>query len=128
MITFKMFILEGRYIIEYKGPKSVLWLRLSAAIKYDFWWWPQMKIVCYSLNEQWHDFQQCSKCDQQRLRPACTYAQTNQSLCLSLKHSMTVKIMTEHHLEFLSLKGVCTGLSEPILIKMPHRWKSHVAA
>ena len=24
---------------------------------------------------------------------------------------MTVKLMTEHHLEFLSLKGGCTGLS-----------------
>ena len=74
------------------------------------------------------DFQQCSMCDQQRLIPACAYAQTDQSLCLSLKHSMTFKLLTEHHLEFLSLKGVCTGLSEHTLIKMPHRWKSHVAA
>ena len=41
---------------------------------------------------------------------------------------MTVKLLTEHHLEFLSLKGGCTGLSESTLIKMPHCWKSHVAA
>ena len=27
------------------------------------------------------DFQQCGMCDQQRLRPACAYAQTDQSLC-----------------------------------------------
>ena len=27
------------------------------------------------------DFQQCGMCDKQRLRPACAYAQTDQSLC-----------------------------------------------
>ena len=37
-------------------------------------------------------------------------------------------IMTEHHLEFLSLKGGYTGLSESIHVKMPHCWKSRVAA
>ena len=39
---------------------------------------------------------------------------------------MTVKLLTEQHLEFLSLKGGCTGLSESTLVKMPHCWKSHV--
>ena len=39
---------------------------------------------------------------------------------------MCVKLLTEHHLEFLSLKGGCTGWSETTLIKMPHCWKSHV--
>ena len=39
---------------------------------------------------------------------------------------MTVKLLTEHHLEFLSLKGGCTGSSESTLVKMPHCWKSHV--
>ena len=31
---------------------------------------------------------------------------------------MVVKLMTEHHLEFLSLKGGCRGLSESTLVKM----------
>ena len=39
---------------------------------------------------------------------------------------MTVKLPTKHHLEFLCLKGGCTGLSESTLVKMPHYWKSHV--
>ena len=38
---------------------------------------------------------------------------------------MSVKLLTEHHLEFLSYKGGCTGLSEFTLVKMPHCWKSH---
>ena len=38
---------------------------------------------------------------------------------------MSVKLLTEHHLEFLSLKG---GLSKSTLVKMPHCWKSHVMA
>ena len=41
---------------------------------------------------------------------------------------MTVKLLTEHDLEFLSLKGGCTGLSESTHIKMPHCWKSQVTA
>ena len=40
---------------------------------------------------------------------------------------MTDKLLTEKHLEFLSLKGGCTGSSESILVKMSHR-KSHVTA
>ena len=40
------------------------------------------------------------------------YAQADQSLCSSLEYSMNIKLLTEHHLEFLSLKGCCTGLSE----------------
>ena len=50
-------------------------------------------------------FQQCGMCDQQSLRSACAYAQSDQSLCLSLEYSMIVKLQTEHYLEFLSFKG-----------------------
>ena len=67
-------------------------------------------------------------CDQQRLRPACAYVQSDLSLCLSLECSMTVKLLTEKHLEFLSLKGGCTGSFESTFAKMPHCWKSHVVA
>ena len=67
-------------------------------------------------------------CDQQSLRSACAYAQSDQSLCLSLEYSMTVKLLNEHHLEFLHLKGGCTGSSESTHVKMPHCWKSHVTA
>ena len=38
---------------------------------------------------------------------------------------MSVKLLTEQHLEFLILKGDCTGCSESTLVKMPHCWKSH---
>ena len=41
---------------------------------------------------------------------------------------MSVKLLAEHHLEFLSLKGDCTGSSESTLDKMPHCWKPHVMA
>ena len=41
---------------------------------------------------------------------------------------MSVKLLNELHLEFLSLKGGCTGLSESLLVKIPHCWKSHVVA
>ena len=41
---------------------------------------------------------------------------------------MTVRLLSEHHLEFLSLEGGCTGSTESTNVKMPHCWKSHVAA
>ena len=47
---------------------------------------------------------------------------------LNILISMTVKLLTEHNLEFLSLRGCCTGLPESTLVKMPHCWKSIVTA
>ena len=41
---------------------------------------------------------------------------------------MIVKLLTEHHLEFLNLKGGSRGSSESTHFKMPHCWKSHALA
>ena len=41
---------------------------------------------------------------------------------------MSVELLTEHHLELLSLNGGCKGSSESTLVKKPHCWKSHVVA
>ena len=41
---------------------------------------------------------------------------------------MIVKLLTEYHLEFLSLKGGCRGSSESTLVKMLNCWKSHASA
>ena len=41
---------------------------------------------------------------------------------------MIVKLLTEYHLEFLTLKGGCRGSSESTLVKMSHCCKSHVTA
>ena len=74
------------------------------------------------------DFQQCGMSDNSSLRSACIYAQSDQSLRLSLEYSMSVKLLTEQRLELLSLTGGCTGWSECTHVKMPHCWKSHVTA
>ena len=50
------------------------------------------------------------------------------SLCYALTYSMSVKLLTEHHLELLSLKGGFTGPSEYTLVKMSHCWNSYVTA
>ena len=41
---------------------------------------------------------------------------------------MIVKLLTEHHLEFLSFIGGFRGFSESTHVKMPHCWKCHVLA
>ena len=56
-------------------------------------------------------------CDQQRLRSACAYAQSDQSLRSSLEYSMTVMLLIEDNLESLSLKGGCTGSPESTMSK-----------
>ena len=67
-------------------------------------------------------------CDQQSLRSASAYAQSDQCLCKSLEYSMSVFLLTKHNLEFLSLKGGCIGSSQFTYVKMPHCWKLHVTA
>ena len=67
-------------------------------------------------------------CDQQRLRPACAYAQSDQSLCYLLEYSTIVKQLTEHHLEFLCLNVSCRGSYESTLVKMSNCWKSNAVA
>ena len=47
---------------------------------------------------------------------------------MSLEYSMSVKLLTEHQLEILSLKEDYIGSPESTLVKRPHCWKSHVAA
>ena len=56
------------------------------------------------------------------------YAHSDQSLFLSFGYSMSVKLLTEHYFEFLSLTGGCVDSSESTLVKMPHCWKSLVTA
>ena len=41
---------------------------------------------------------------------------------------MSAKLLTEHHLEFRSLKGSYTGWSKSTLVKMSNCWKSHALA
>ena len=64
-----------------------------------------------------YEFQQYAMCGKQRFRPACAYAQSDQSLRLSLEYYVTLRLLTENHLEFLSLKGGCTDSSESTLVK-----------
>ena len=41
---------------------------------------------------------------------------------------MIVKLLTEHHLELLSLNGGVTGSSESTHVKMQHCWKYHTGS
>ena len=47
---------------------------------------------------------------------------------LSLDYSMTVKLLTKHQFDVLSIQGGYTGSSESTCVKMPHCWKSYVMA
>ena len=72
--------------------------------KVKFWFGKTM--VKIHMKHKWAatwDFQQCDICDQQSLRSAWAYAQSDPSLCLSLEYPMNVKLLTEHHFRFLSL-------------------------
>ena len=46
--------------------------------------------------------------------------QFGQSLCLLLEFSMTVGLLSDRHLEFLSLRGGCAGSSGSAFVRVPH--------
>ena len=93
-------------------------------IKYKF----SLRFCSLLESSQTFEPQQRGMCDQQRLRPGCAYAQSNQCLCGSLEYALSVKPLTVHHLEFLNLKEGFIGSSESTLVKIPHCLKSHAAA
>ena len=86
--------------------------------------------LSFLLTNNWArtwDFRQCGMCNQQRLRSAGAYAVWSEPLLVFWIYYMSVKLLTEHHLEPLNLKGGCTGSSESTFVRMPHCWKSLVA-
>ena len=115
------------YTSQKKGILLLICIFISNIIFSSFCFYNYVIMFLLKWAATW-DFQQSSMCDQQSLRSACAYAQSDQSLCLSLEHSMSVKLLTEHHLEFLSLKAGCRDSSESTLVKMPHCWKSHATS
>ena len=59
-------------------------------------------------------------------QPAHTHS-LNRAFASRLSN-LIVKLLTEHHLECLSLKGCGTGSSESTHVRMPYCWKSHTLA
>ena len=51
---------------------------------------------------------------------------SDQSICKSFEYSLNIKLLTEHHLEFLSLKGGFTGSSEFTMSKC-HIVENHMS-
>ena len=79
-------------------------------------------------NEPRHEISNNVVCPTSKVSDQPAHAQSDQRLCLSLEYSLTVKLPNEHHSEFLSLKGGCTGSSESTHVTVPHCLKSHVTA
>ena len=52
----------------------------------------------YNWAATW-DLEKCGMCDQQSLRSACAYVQSDQSLCKSLEYPMSVKLLTDSKLK-----------------------------
>ena len=52
----------------------------------------------------------------------------DRSVCWSLAYSRIIKLLPGRRLEFLSLTVCFTGSSGSVLVRVPHRWRSHVAA
>ena len=81
-----------------------------------------LRFVIKSISAVTLDFQQCGMCDQQRLRPACSNTQSDQSLCLSLVYSMTAKLLTEHNLEEAAQARLSLLLSKCHIVGNHRTW------
>ena len=51
---------------------------------------------------------------------------TTKPSLVKMAYSMSIWLLTEHHFEFLCLKGGYTGSSESTLVKMPHIVGNHM--
>ena len=80
------------------------------------------------INEPRHEISNNVVCGTSKASDQPAYTRSLIRAFASRLNILTVKVLTNHHLEFLSLKGGCIGSSESTLVKMPHCWKSHVAA
>ena len=80
------------------------------------------------INEPQHEISNNVVCATSKASDQPAHKRSLIRVCLSHENCMIVRLLTEHHLEFLSLKGCCTGSSQSTRVKMPHCWKSHVAA
>ena len=69
-LVLKQFTMRDGY--ELSNPSSI-WVFQQCC-----WFWSAKDLGIWAAT--W-DFKQCGMCDQQRLRPACAYAQADQSLC-----------------------------------------------
>ena len=61
------------------------------------------------------EFQQCGMCTHKGSDQPAHTRSLIRGLCYSLEYSMTVKLLTEQRLEFLSLKGGCTCQNTTLL-------------
>ena len=62
------------------------------------------------------------------VRPAKPQIRLIRAFASRLNSMCHFKLLTEHRLEILCLKGGSTCSSESTFVKMIHFWKSHVAA
>ena len=88
-----------------------LWWNIYLLLSVQFY---RLSIKIWAVT--WN-FQQCGMCDQQRLRPA-----------VWSDPFLVAWIFFDCSIWGSNFKGSCTGSSESTLVKMPHCWKSHVAA
>ena len=58
-------------------------------------------------------------CNQQSLRSACAYVQSDQSLCLSLDYSMSVELLAEHNWELVTQARLSLHLSNFHIVENP---------
>ena len=73
-------LLESCYMFFMKEVTGSLWDKCNFVLIYS-----RIAFFCTNKWAVIWDFQQCGMCERQRLRPACAYAQSGQSLCKSLK-------------------------------------------
>ena len=83
--------------------------------------------VSISIIEPWHEISNNVVCATSKSSDQPAHTRSLIRAFASLNY-MSVKLLIEHHLEFLSLKGGCTGSFESTRVKTPHCWKLHVTA
>ena len=85
-----------------------------------------MSWLILSFNEQWQVISNNVVCATSKGSDQPVHMAVWSEPLLVAWTSMTVQLLTEHHLKFLGLKEGCIGSSESTLVKITTCWKPHV--
>ena len=118
-LTLSIFILTFKSKTHISSPKPLL---TSTLLR-------QSRLIYIKTFEPWYEISNNVVCATSKGsdQPAHTRSLIR-AFVSRLENFMTVKLLIEQNLEFLSLTESCTGSSESALVKMPRCWKSHVTA
>ena len=97
--------------------------QMHVRLIWGFQGWERTKLQSRNIHiiiEPWHGISNNVVCATSKASDQPAHTCSLIRAFASCLNTLSVKLLTEHYLEFLRSRGGCTGSSESTLVKMPH--------